>query len=312
MRNPISLPWSVHSRERGRVRGEGHTLQLVWREASVLHHMEESQLSFSVDPGTVETGSGSTGDRDGRPHVGTIKAVHIPAVLVLVLCACTGAPPSAVTPTAPAAVVVAPTALATITPVPTAAAAPTLSSTAVPTEEPTAVATTAPARVPDGSSPLAAGPVGASVSGIVECGEGYTTHEMYNVHITVLDVERGQPALEQMQAADASAAAPEAGFEYVLARVKFEYSARMKPGTCKFKVWNEQFAAMSSDGQGYASVSVAPELTLAGMVGSGESIEGSVAFSVAEADAAPVMSFSQSPEGAYSQGGNMWFRLYLP
>lgn len=164
----------------------------------------------------------------------------------------------------------------------------------------------------DGSSKAAAVPVGTALIGVIECGEGYSSHELYDVKITVQEILRGEEAWQRIQAANASNKPASAGSEYVLARIRFEYAARGKPGDCRFEVTGtKQFGAYSADGKAYEAASAtAPDPVLNGTVGSGETLEGWVVLSVPQADSQPLMSFNANPAGGVTLGGGMWFRLY--
>ena len=168
---------------------------------------------------------------------------------------------------------------------------------------------TLPAQTP-GSSPLAAASKGVTVTGIVECGQGYTSHELYDMKITLVEVIRGEDAWKRIKEASASNKAAEPGFEYVLARVKFEYYARGTPGLCVHNLSPQQFSACSSDGQDYQIpdvVSPKPEMRKA--MKSGEIVEGWIAFSVSQQDKVPLMTYSADQGGAIVHGGAKWFAL---
>ncbi|GEM_PF-800323 len=189
---------------------------------------------------------------------------------------------------------------------------PTQVPTAAPTAAPTAEPTSAPAPVADGLSQAGAAPAGTVVAGLIECGEGYTSHELYDVKITLEEVLRGDKAWRSIQAASASSQPASAWTEYVLARIRFEYAARGAPGDCRFAVTGAtQFEALSADGKSYQAAAVAlPGPELSGDVGSGESLEGWVAFAVAQTDSKPLMTFNANPAGGVTLGGGMWFQLY--
>ncbi len=162
-----------------------------------------------------------------------------------------------------------------------------------------------------GRSPSSAAPVGTPVVTMIECGEGYTSHELYDMTITVTKVVRGQKTRDLMEGAGGSNQAPEAGSEYVLARIRVKYLARGLPGNCNHELRPEQFTALSSDGREYKAPSVAaPKQALSGSLHSGESLEGWVAFLVAKEDSKPLMTFTADPTGAAQHGGNIWFQLY--
>jgi hypothetical protein len=161
-----------------------------------------------------------------------------------------------------------------------------------------------------GSSPTDPAPVGMVLAGIVECGQGYTSHELYDMRITLLEVLRGDAAWKRLKEASASNKPPAPGFDYVLARVKFEYQARGTPGLCIHQLSPEQFTAYSANGEDYKPVSlVAPKPELRKDMKSGEAVEGWIAFMVSQQDKAPLMSYSADAGGAVMHGGGKWFLL---
>lgn len=161
-----------------------------------------------------------------------------------------------------------------------------------------------------GSSPSDPVPVGVTVSGIIECGEGYTSHELYDMKITLLEVIRGDQAWKRLEAISSSNKPAEPGAEYLLARVKYEYSARGVPGLCVHPLAPEEFTAYSANGEDYKAVSVvSPKPELRKGLKSGESFEGWVVFAVAQEDKAPLMFYSADSGGAVQHGGGKWFLL---
>jgi hypothetical protein len=161
-----------------------------------------------------------------------------------------------------------------------------------------------------GASPSSAAPVGTTVAGIIECGEGYTSHELYDMKIAVLQVLRGEEAWKRIQAAAASNKPAAPGFEYVLARVTFQYQARSIPGKCVHPLVPEQFAAYTASGEDYRPVSVMPpKPEMRKGLNSGDSLEGWLVFAVAKEDRAPLMSFAADAGGAVQHGEPKWFLL---
>ena len=68
---------------------------------------------------------------------------------------------------------------------------------------------------------------------------------------------------------------PKAGFEYLLARVRFEFSARTSPSHYNYTVDETQFTAMKADGTAYAAASVGGRMPdLQGTLKPGDSLEG--------------------------------------
>jgi len=161
-----------------------------------------------------------------------------------------------------------------------------------------------------GSSPSTPASAGITLTGIVECGKGYTSHELYDMKITLIEVVRGGAAWKRIREASPSNKAAEPGFEYLLAHVKFEYYARGTPGLCIHQLSPQQFSACSSDGQDYQIADVVmPKPELRKDMKSGETVEGWIAFSVSQQDKAPLMTYSADQGGAIVHGGAKWFLL---
>jgi hypothetical protein len=173
----------------------------------------------------------------------------------------------------------------------------------------TAIPNLLPAQTP-GSSPLAPASKGVTLTGIVECGQGYTSHELYDMKITLVEVIRGEEAWKRIRESNPSNKAAEPGLEYVLARVKFEYYARGTPGLCIHNLSPQQFSACSSDGQDYQIADVVPpKPEMRKDMKSGETVEGWIAFAVSQQDKAPLMTYSADKGGAIQHGGEKWFLL---
>ncbi len=161
-----------------------------------------------------------------------------------------------------------------------------------------------------GSSLSSAAPIGVAAKGIVECGYGYTSHELYDVRVTMLEVKRGDEAYALMTAGTPEAPA---GSEYIVARVKFEYNARGAPGDCCHELKAEQFVAFSENGGEYPAATVPPpDPELKGRICAGNVFEGWVVFQVAKDDKKPAAMFDAGAGGveAIEHGGNIWFQLY--
>ncbi len=167
----------------------------------------------------------------------------------------------------------------------------------------------APSQTP-GSSPSSAAPAGTTLTDIVECGEGYTSHELYDMKIAVLEVIRGEEAWKLIREASITNEPADSGREYLLVRVRFEYRARELPGLCVHPLLPEQFSAYSADGEDYQPASVVPpKPELRKDLRSGESFEGWKVFLVSQQDKSPLMSYSAGTGGAVEHGGNKWFLL---
>lgn len=167
------------------------------------------------------------------------------------------------------------------------------------------------AEAGEGSSPFDPASAGVRLSGIVECGRGYTSHELYDMKITLQEVIRGKKAWEQLKKASDKNKPAEKGFDYILARVKFEYYARGKPGLCVHKLLPEQFIACSSDGEEYPTSNlILPGPQMKGPLESGKSLEGWIALVVPESDKMPLLFYTADAGKAVMHGGNIWFKLY--
>jgi hypothetical protein len=161
-----------------------------------------------------------------------------------------------------------------------------------------------------GSSPADPAPPGVTLNGIIECGQGYTSHELYDMKITLVEVLRGDEAWKRIKDANPSNKQADSGFEYILARVKFEYYARGTPGSCIHQLIPDQFASYSADGSDYKpAVVVSPKPELRKDMKAGETLEGWIVFMVAKEDKSPLMSYSADRGGAIVHGGGKWFVL---
>ena len=139
-------------------------------------------------------------------------------------------------------------------------------------------------------------PIGTPAVTVISMSDGYTSvGERYNARITVLQTMRGEKAWDLVREASASNAPPKADFEYILARVKFEFSLKNEPANRSYILRENQFTAFSEDGAEYDPVAIVfPKPNLNGKVYAGDSMEGWVAFLVAQKDKKPVMTFSNS------------------
>jgi hypothetical protein len=161
-----------------------------------------------------------------------------------------------------------------------------------------------------GDSPSRAAPPGKTVSGIIECGTTYNSHELYNVRVTLQEIIRGDAVLAQLPTTG-NIPVPAADTDYLLARVSFNYKARGRPGNCIHQLRPAQFKALSDAGVKYDSAELTlPDPALGGAIKSGETLEGWLAFQVPKGDTTPLLSFSVDETGGVSHGGNLWFRLY--
>jgi hypothetical protein len=163
----------------------------------------------------------------------------------------------------------------------------------------------------EGQSPHSAIPIRVPVVTIIECGEGYTSLELYDAKITLLEIVRGEKAWKRIKEVSVSNGPPGAGFEYILARIKFEFFKRGFPGDKSYELRGSQFIAFSINGKEYKTPTIVqPKPELSGRLRSGDSLEGWVTFQVAIDDSKPLIVFTTDPTGAVQHGGNIWFQLY--
>ncbi len=154
--------------------------------------------------------------------------------------------------------------------------------------------------------------VGTPVKSMIELGSVYTN--IYDITITVLETVRGKDALDRLKAASAENKAPADGFEYILAHVKFEFKGRAVSDKIPFDLGNTPLmwvALAGKDMTEYNRVSVTvPKPALGGVIKSGDSIDGWLAFAVDRNDSKPVMVFDPDTGGATGRGITLFFKLY--
>ncbi len=154
-------------------------------------------------------------------------------------------------------------------------------------------------------------PIGSPVKSMVELGSVYSS--IYDITITVLETVRGGDAMKLLKKADAGINKPQKGFEYILARVRFELKARAVSDRLTIDIGDSplQWIALASDLTEYPGISVTvPSPALNGAVKPGDAIEGWVAFAVDKKDSNPVMVFDPDTGGATGRGKTLFFKLY--
>ncbi|MGH9687829.1 MAG: hypothetical protein ACRD5K_12135 [Candidatus Acidiferrales bacterium] len=175
------------------------------------------------------------------------------------------------------------------------------------------VVTPLPARAANSNLAARAQPLGKPLSTIIEFGEQYETGDaLYEAKITVVKVLRGAPAEALVKAASASNPSAKTGFEFMAARVRFDFSARVTPAHDEYTLDASQFSSISPDGSMYPAPNLAarPEPGLHGTVRSGGSVEGWVVLLVPHSDPTPLMLFVPNLGSTSHQGGSSVFRLY--
>jgi len=128
----------------------------------------------------------------------------------------------------------------------------------------------------------------------------------YEVRITLLQIIRGSAAWQLIHDANMFNDPPETGFEYILAKVRFEYLTGPTLDTA-YDVSTVWFDAISSSGAEYDMPWVVePDPSIDSNLYPGASHQGWIAFQVATSDAKPVMTFGRKYDGT----GGIWFKLY--
>lgn len=169
----------------------------------------------------------------------------------------------------------------------------------------------APAAFAQINSPSSPAAQGQPVKSIVQIGPMNTSN--YDVTITLLQTVRGQQAMQMLKSADPANKPPKAGFEYVLARVRFQLQGRAVSDIGSFGLGESpfQWVAYSSGFDQYDNVDATPpNPALRGPVKSGETKEGWIAFAVKKKEKKPVMTFDPSSGGATGRGNILFFKLY--
>jgi hypothetical protein len=161
-------------------------------------------------------------------------------------------------------------------------------------------------------TPINAHPLGAPVPIIIEFGEQYLGSELYDAKITVVEVLRGEKAWSLVKQASPSNSPPITGFDYILARVKFEFSARTLPALDRYDLNETQFTATDADGHDWSvpTLGVFPQPRLNATLKPGESLQGWLVFLVPKTVTKPLMVFREDVGEVSHRGGGTWFQLY--
>jgi hypothetical protein len=146
---------------------------------------------------------------------------------------------------------------------------------------------------------------GVACKANITIGEGYVTGtEIVESVITVLEVVRGEKAWDLVKTASPSNKYPDAGMEYVAARIRFVFGAKGDLGDLSYGIRDEQFALVSESGRQYERPSIVlPKPELNGRLYLGDSLEGWIVLLASMDDKRPLMSFGNN----YNR---VWFKLY--
>jgi hypothetical protein len=159
---------------------------------------------------------------------------------------------------------------------------------------------------------LKAYPVGTPVTTIIEFGEQYLGAELYDAKISVLEAVRGEKAWDIVKQASSSNLAPKPGFDYLLARVKFEFAARTSPAPDTYSLNETQFTVTDSEGREFTAPNLTayPRPRLSGTLKPGDSLEGWLVFLVPQRVSKPLMVFREDVGEVSHRGGGTWLELY--
>jgi len=153
--------------------------------------------------------------------------------------------------------------------------------------------------------------IGEPVKSVVQVGPMNTSN--YDVTITLLETVRGPDVMQRLQAVDGSIKPPQPGYEYLLARIRFELKGRAPSDQGAFALGNSpfQWVANSADFRQYDSaLPKPPNPVLQGPVRAGETAEGWLVFEVEKSESKPVLTFDPASGGATGRGNILFFKLY--
>ena len=135
------------------------------------------------------------------------------------------------------------------------------------------------------------------------------TGELYTVKLTLMEVMRGQNAVDYLTKFGLFSgypyykSLPDAGEEYILATIKFEYYMRDLPGNLVYKMAQGDFMGYSSAGTEYHTPYILPwkSDTWNYDITPGDSFNLRIAIVVNSSDAKPTLLFKK---------GDKWLGLY--
>ena len=153
--------------------------------------------------------------------------------------------------------------------------------------------------------------IGEQVNSVIQVGPMNTSN--YDVVINLLEIRRGGEAMRMIKAANRENKPPTTGFEYLLARIRFELKGRAVSDQGSFVLGSSpfQWLANSADFRQYDSPSaVPPEPALQGPIRAGETREGWLVFEVEKKEDKPILTFDPASGGATGRGNILFFKLY--
>ena len=178
---------------------------------------------------------------------------------------------------------------------------------------PISIAKQIPVRAGDTGLAARAQPVGKSLDLVLEFGEWFEYgDQLYDAKVMVVKVLKGAPAEALVRSASASNPPAKAGFEYIAAKIHFEFSARVTLSRFDYSLDSSQFSSISADGTEYPTPKLVaqPNPALHADVQSGHSFEGWVVLLVPRGDSKPLMRFVPDADTTSHQGESPLFRLF--
>ncbi|RUS48386.1 DUF4352 domain-containing protein [Cohnella sp. AR92] len=128
--------------------------------------------------------------------------------------------------------------------------------------------------------------------------------EKYSGEMTLEEVIRGQEANDLVADANMFNDEPDAGYEYLLAKIHVKITKNNKSDAA-VDINTAQFTLVSSDGKDYSrGLVVPPDPDLNANLYEGASASGWVAFQVKTTDASPLITFGRKYDGT----GGLWFK----
>ena len=171
-------------------------------------------------------------------------------------------------------------------------------------------------NTPPGSSHLSPASLGVTLKTTIERGDPYMAPEIYNVEIAVLEIVRGKEAEKRVKAQGISENPPNAGFEYILTRIKLRYFPRTRGlGEEPYILTEGQFVAVSADGkQEYKipPVQQQPQPQLIDrLFQPRDSHEGWILVQVSADEKKPLLVFKREHVASvFGMRKHVWFQLY--
>ena len=167
-----------------------------------------------------------------------------------------------------------------------------------------------------GSRPDRAAPVGTTIKTRIERGAKALAAAPCDLHITVLEVIRGEQAWGRVQREGLVGLPARTGMEYLLARIRFAYScaARGRSEHAPYVLEKGQLAAAAGDGRTEFETPDFPQQPQPQILdvpfAEGDAKEGWILVQVPQDEKEPLLVFHREHDNKYSIQGPLWLRLY--